>query len=72
LKPKDASKDRTEFAEVVSLVDQNILFALEENGIHQCSKPEDPSTVPILIGLDLPLTTLISIAGKRKKLITCT
>jgi hypothetical protein len=46
LKPKGASKDRTEFAEVVSLVDQIILFALEENAIHQPSEPEDPSTVP--------------------------
>jgi hypothetical protein len=28
----------------ISLNDQNILFALKENVIHQCSKPEDPST----------------------------
>jgi hypothetical protein len=27
---------------------------------------------PILIGLDLPLASLINIAGKRKKLLTCT
>jgi hypothetical protein len=27
---------------------------------------------PTLIGLDLPLTTLISNTGKRKKLLTCT
>jgi hypothetical protein len=27
---------------------------------------------PTLIGLDFPLTTLIGIAGKRKKLLTCT
>jgi hypothetical protein len=25
-----------------------------------------------LIGLDLPLTTLVSITGKMKKLLTCT
>jgi hypothetical protein len=30
--------------EVISLNVQNILFALEENLIHQHSKPEDPST----------------------------
>jgi hypothetical protein len=30
---------------VTSLNVQNILFALEENVIHQCSKPEDPSTL---------------------------
>jgi hypothetical protein len=27
---------------------------------------------PTLIGLDLPLTTLIGITEKRKKLLTCT
>jgi hypothetical protein len=27
---------------------------------------------PTLIGLDLPLTILIDITGKRKKLLTCT
>jgi hypothetical protein len=27
---------------------------------------------PTLIGLDLPLTTLIGIAGKRKQFLTCT
>jgi hypothetical protein len=38
------SKDKLEFAEVISLNGQNILFALKENDIHQCSKPEDLST----------------------------
>jgi hypothetical protein len=32
------------FVEAISLNDQNILFALKENAIHRCSKPEDPST----------------------------
>jgi hypothetical protein len=27
---------------------------------------------PTLVGLDLPLASLIGIAGKRKKLLTCT
>jgi hypothetical protein len=27
---------------------------------------------PTLIGLDLPLTTLVDITGKRKKFLTCT
>jgi hypothetical protein len=39
-----ASKDKSEFAEAISLNGQNILFALKENAIHQCSKPEGPST----------------------------
>jgi hypothetical protein len=30
--------------EAISLNDQKILFALKENVINQCSKPEDPST----------------------------
>jgi hypothetical protein len=29
---------------VISLNDQNIVFALKENVIHQCSKPKNPST----------------------------
>jgi hypothetical protein len=31
-----------------------------------------PVRCPTLISLDLPLTTLIGITGKRKKLLTCT
>jgi hypothetical protein len=31
-----------------------------------------PVRCPTLIGLDLPLASFIGIAGKRKKLITCT
>jgi hypothetical protein len=45
LKTKDASKDISEFVEEEITLVQNILFALEENLIHQRSKPEDPSTV---------------------------
>jgi hypothetical protein len=39
-----ASKDKSEFTEAISLNDQNILFALKENVIHQHSKSEDLST----------------------------
>jgi hypothetical protein len=45
LKPKDALKDKSEFVEAEITLVQNILFTLEENAIHQRSKPEDPSTV---------------------------
>jgi hypothetical protein len=31
-----------------------------------------PVRCPTLIGLDLPLASFVRIAGKRKKLITCT
>jgi hypothetical protein len=39
-----ALEDKSEFAEVISLNDQNILFALKENANHQRSKSKDPST----------------------------
>jgi hypothetical protein len=45
LKTKDASKDISEFVEEEITLVQNILFSLEENLIHQRSKPEDPSMV---------------------------
>jgi hypothetical protein len=46
LKPKDDSKDISEFAEAEITLVQYILLTLEENAIHQRSKSEDPSTVP--------------------------
>jgi hypothetical protein len=46
LKPKDASKDILEFVKAEITLIQYIHFALEENIVHQCSKPEDPSTAP--------------------------
>jgi hypothetical protein len=46
LKPKDALKDISEFVEAEITLVQYILFALEENTIHQCSKPEDPRMLP--------------------------
>jgi hypothetical protein len=44
LNPKLRFKDNSEFAEAISLNDQNILFDLKENVIHRRSKPDDPST----------------------------
>jgi hypothetical protein len=70
LKAKDTSKDNPEFTKAKIALIQYILFTLEESAIHQHSKPEDP--IPTLIGLDLPMTTLIGIARKRKPLLTCT
>jgi hypothetical protein len=72
LKPRDTSKDISELAEAISLNVMYILFTLEENAIHQYSKPADPAQCQTLFGLDLPLTSLVGIAGKRKKLLTCT
>jgi hypothetical protein len=39
-----ASGYKSEFAEVISLNGQNILFTLKGNAIHQRSKPEGPNT----------------------------
>jgi hypothetical protein len=38
-----ASKDKSEFAEAISLNGQNIFFTLKENVVHRHSKPKDPS-----------------------------
>jgi hypothetical protein len=45
LKPKDASKDISEFAEAEITLIQYIIFTLEKNATHQRSNPEDPSRV---------------------------
>jgi hypothetical protein len=71
LKPKDHSKDISEFTEAEITLVQYILFALEENAIHQRSKPE-AVRCPTLISLDLPLATFIGITGKKNKLLACT
>jgi hypothetical protein len=51
---------------------QYILFALEENAIHRCSKPVDTSMAPNPHQFGPPTASLIGITGKRKKLLTCT
>jgi hypothetical protein len=45
LKPKDDSKDSFRVCGSRNTLIWSILFALEENAIHQRSKPEDPSMV---------------------------
>jgi hypothetical protein len=72
LKPKHASKDDSEFVKAISLNVQYILFTLEENDIHQRSKPKDLSTVPNPHRFGPPTSILIDIIRKRKKLLTCT
>jgi hypothetical protein len=66
------SGDKSELAEVISLNVQNILFALEENASIGALSLRIPVRSPTLLGLDFPLTTLISIIGKRKQHFTCT
>jgi hypothetical protein len=65
-------RNDTEFVEVISLNVQYIPFTLEENVVHRHSKLEDPSKAPTLVGLNLPLASLVSITNKRKQLLTCT
>jgi hypothetical protein len=67
-----ALEDKSEFAEAISLNGQNILFVLKENVIHRRSNLRIPVQSPTLIGLDFPLTILVSITGKRKQFLTCT
>jgi hypothetical protein len=56
----------------ISLNSQNILFALKENASIGALSLRILVRSPTLIGLDFPLTTLISITGKRKQFLTCT
>jgi hypothetical protein len=35
-------------------------------------RPMSPSSYPALIGLDLPLTALIDVTGRKRKILTCT
>jgi hypothetical protein len=72
LKPKDASKDILEFAEAGITLVQCILFILEGNPSISTLSLRIPVQCPTLIGLNLPLASLIGIAEKKKKLLTCT
>jgi hypothetical protein len=72
--PKCALKDnKSFFAEAFVSHDSHTLSALEESGpplddLHLRVPVENPA----LLSLDLPLTALIGIAGRRRKILTCT
>jgi hypothetical protein len=72
LKPKDASKDDSEFAEVISLTISTFSSPKKRKTTISALSLRIPVRCPTLIGLDLPLTTLISITEKRKQLLTYT
>jgi hypothetical protein len=72
LKPKHASHDVSEFAEVISLNAQYISFTLEENAIHRSSKPRDPSMAPNPHRFGHPTGIPHRHHRKRKKLLTYT
>jgi hypothetical protein len=65
--PKDASKDYSEFAKVISLT-----FSTFSSPKRRFKSLRIPIRCPTLICLDLPLTTLIDITRKRKQFLTCT
>jgi hypothetical protein len=67
-----ASGYRSEFAKAISLNGQDVLFALKENVIHQCSKPEDPSTESNPHRFGLPTDNPHRHHRKRKQFLTCT
>jgi hypothetical protein len=71
--PKGALKDQIEYAEVLSLVVQ-LHPLLPRRGCHVSAtlSLRVPVRCPTRIDLDLPLTPLISIVGKRRKILTCT
>jgi hypothetical protein len=72
LKPKDASKDISELAEAETLsfsTFSSLLKRMPSIGVLSLRIPVWCST---LIGLDLPLVSLVGIPSKRKKLLTYT
>jgi hypothetical protein len=72
LKPKDASKDRSEFAEAETPSFRIFSSLWKRLPSINALSLRIPVRCPTLIGLDLPLASLVGIAGKRKKLLTCT
>jgi hypothetical protein len=73
LKPKDASKDSSEFVEAEKSLSIRIFFSPQKRMPSISSLClSTPVRHPTFIGLDLPLTTHVGITGKRKKLLSCT
>jgi hypothetical protein len=52
--------------------DIHTLFDLEEWVFSNDLQLRVPVGSPALIGLDLPLTILVSVTGRRRKILTCT
>jgi hypothetical protein len=72
LKPKDASKVNSEFAEAISLTFRTFPSSWKRMPFISALSLMIPVRSPTLIGLDLPKSTLVGIAEKRKKLLSCT
>jgi hypothetical protein len=71
LKPKDASKDILELAEVKTLLFSTFSLPYKRMPSIGAVSLRIPLWRPTLNGLDLPLASLVSITGKRKILLTC-
>jgi hypothetical protein len=70
--PKDASKDGSEIAEVISLMINTFSSPKKRMPSINTLSLRIPIRCPTLISLDLPLTTLVGITRKRKQLFTYT
>jgi hypothetical protein len=61
------------FAEMLVSHDKHTLFALEESGPPRMTYTYEVTVGnPALIVLDLPLTTLVDVTERRRKILTCT
>jgi hypothetical protein len=60
------------FAKAFVSHDRNTIFTLEESGSSEDLHLRVPVGNPALIGLDLPLPTLVDVIGRRRKILTCT
>jgi hypothetical protein len=69
---KYASKDITEFAEVVSLMFRTFSSPYKRMSFISTLSLRIPVRSPTFIGFDFPMTTLVDIVRKRKQFLTCT
>jgi hypothetical protein len=60
------------FTEAFVSHDRHTLFALEERASSDDLHLRVPIGNPALIGLDLPLSILVGVGGRRRKILTCT
>jgi hypothetical protein len=72
LKPKHASKDISDLVEAETLSFSTFSSPYKRMSSIVALSQRIPIWRPTLIGLDLPLASLVGITRKRKELLTCT
>jgi hypothetical protein len=72
LKQKEASKDILDLAEAKTLSFSTFSSPYKRMPLNNALSLQILVWCPTLISLDLTLASLVGIAGKRKKLLTCT